>query len=239
MSTTTQETSWTSKISSNGKDRRGTSLPQRDRTSKSRTLLAVLLVVGCALTGALLFMTAGGKSEVVTLAKDVAKGQVITRADLNSTSVAGVSGAVPVEYASSVIGKTAAVDLVDGQVLISKQVTEAAVPGAGEALVGLSLEPARIPAGLRAGDLVDVIAVPAVDAAAGSGAAKAGEKEDTALEAPRVLAAGATVNSVDGSATAGGSQLLTVVVKDADASRLAAYSTSNRVAVVTISSRGN
>ena len=239
MSTTTQETSWTSKISSNGGARRGTSLPQRDRTSRSRTPLAVLLIVGCALAGALLFMTAGGKTEVVTLAKDVAKGQIITKADLNSTSVAGVSGAVPVEDAASVIGKTAAVDLVGGQVLVSKQLTSAAVPGDGEALVGLALEPARIPSGLRPGDLVDVIAVPPADAAAGGSVEKAGDKEDTALEAPRVLSAGATVYSVDGAATSGGAQLLTVVVKSSDASRLAAYSTSNRVAVVAISSQGH
>jgi hypothetical protein len=47
-----------------------------------------------------------------------------------------------------------------------------------------------------------------------------------------VLAADASVYSVEGAATAGGQVLVTLVVDAADAARISAYSTQNRVAVV-------
>ena len=47
-----------------------------------------------------------------------------------------------------------------------------------------------------------------------------------------MLADGASVYSVGGAATAGGQVLVTLVVDAADAARISAYSTQNRVAVV-------
>lgn len=238
MSTTktAPEASWTSRIPAGGGARVNNSLPQRERPSRGRMLIALLLVIGAALAVALVVMKAGGKVEVVAVSQDVAKGEVIERADLSAASVAGVAGAIAVEDVAQVVGKTAAVDLVAGQVILEQQLTSEAVPGDGDSLVGLSLEPARIPAGLQPGDLVNVIAVPAADS---TSTGKAGSSENTELEAPRVLAEAATVYSARGEGTAGGAQLLTVVVKESDAARLAAYSTSNRVAVVEISAQGD
>ncbi|MGH3627422.1 MAG: SAF domain-containing protein, partial [Sciscionella sp.] len=200
-------------------------LPTRQRR-KGQIALAALFVAGCALAGAVLFGNAGHKVSVLEIgAQPVVQGHVITRADLRSAAVAGVGQAIPVSQAARVVGKTAATDLVPGQLLTPRMVTATPVPGAGQSLVGLSLAPSRVPsAGLAPGDVVSVVAVPAQ----ANGGAAAGEQ----LDSPRLLTSGARVYDIAGSATAGGQRLVTLVVDAGDASRLAAYSTANQVAVV-------
>jgi hypothetical protein len=181
------------------------------------------LVIGFALGGAVLFSNAGDKVSVLALGSDVAKGQVVQRDDLRSVSVAGVAGTVPVTDIDAVVGKTAAVDLVEGQLVTDRMVTSDPVPGAGQTVVGLSLDPTRAPsAGLSPGDVVDVIAVP-------SGNAESNDKE---LDRPAVLTAGAAVYAAQGSGTSGGQLLLTIIVDSGDAEQIAAYSSAGRVAVV-------
>ena len=104
--------------------------------------------------------------------------------------------------------------------------------------VGLALDPTRVPSsGLDPGDIVDVIAVPnsETDSETGGGARGAGA---TTLANPTVLARAATVYAVQGLATDGGKVLLTVVVDIREAGSVAAYSTSNRVAVVEVAAGG-
>ena len=189
--------------------------------------LAALLVVGLGLAVAAWGLRAGEKDSVLAVRTPIAKGHQIDRADLVSTSVAGVAGAIPVVDVGAVVGKTTTVDLVSGQVLTAAMVTDAPVPSTGEAVVGLALDPTRVPgAGLQAGDVVTVIAIPdgQTDGADGSATAS--------LDEPEVLAEQAQVFEVSGE-TVGGSQLLvTLVVADKDAARVAAYSTQNRVAVI-------
>jgi len=209
-------------------------LPQRGRPSKGLIIAALLAVIGSALLVATVVVRAGDKTEVLVIGeKSVPEGQVIERADLVSRPVAGLSDAIPVTSADEVVGKTAAVDLLPGQVLMPEMVTSDPVPGKSQSLVGLALDPTRIPAaGLQPGDVVDVIAVPPASAT-GGGAASAEAKAE--LESPPMLSEDAVVYSVDGGGTAGGQQLLTLVVDAKDAARLAAYSTSNRVAVIEVS----
>ena len=161
---------------------------------------------------------------MLAIGQPVAKGQVVERGDLVSKSVAGVGESIPVEDIETVVGQTAAVDLVSGQILSPAMVTAEPVPGDGQSVVGLALDPTRVPsAGLEPGDQVDLVAVPA-------GADAQGDAAET--EAPEVLAAGAEVYAVGGEGTAGGQLLLTVVVDAEEAAKIAAYSTQNRVAVV-------
>jgi hypothetical protein len=184
--------------------------------------LAALLVLGTGLAVAAWGLQAGSKESVLAIGKPVAKGQVIDREELVSTSVAGVKGTIAVEQLGTVVGKTAAVDLVKGQILTSAMFATSPVPAAGESVVGLALDPTRVPeAGLDPGDVVDVIAVPAGD-----------NKDPAALDSPEVLAEAALVYDVAGETTTGGQVLVTLVVDASDAARIAAYSTQNRVAVV-------
>lgn len=194
---------------------------------KNRSLglvtLAALLVLGTGLAGAAAIIHAGQKETVLAIGEPIAKGHVIGRDDLVTTSVAGVEGAIPVGDIDSVVGKTAAVDLVDGQILTPQMFAASPVPAADQATVGLALDPTRVPgAGLDPGDVVDVIAVPAADS----------QVDPAMLDTPEVLASGAEVYSVEGSATAGGQVLVTLVVDAADGSRISAYSTQNRVSLV-------
>jgi len=169
-------------------------------------------------------LSAGQKESVLVVGAQVAKGQTITRSDLTEESVAGVAGAIPAGQISTVVGKTAAVDLVGGQVLTAPMFTSVLVPGPGHALIGLALDPTRLPgAGLDPGDVVDVIAVPDADTA---------KADPTALDEPTVLAKSAQVYSVNGVSTAGGDVVVTLIVKAADANRVTAYSTQNRTAIV-------
>jgi hypothetical protein len=197
----------------------------RDRPRRGGLLaLAGLLIVGSGLAGAVLFDRASDTAEVLAVRDGIAMGHTLTEGDLVARNVAGIDGVYTVDEAGSVIGATAAVDLVPGQVLTRDMLTREPVPAAGDAVVGLSLDPARVPAaGLGAGDLVDVIAVPVGENAA---------TDDAALDAPRVLAEQARVYEVAGSATEGGGVSVTVVVPESAAARVAAYSTAGRVAVV-------
>ena len=196
------------------------------RRSWGTVTLAAMLVVASGLAVAAWGLHAGDKESVLTVRVAVAKGHVIERGDLASTAVAGVEGAVPVTRLDSVVGQTAAVDLVGGQVLTAAMFTSSPVPGEGQAVVGLSLDPTRVPAtGLDSGDLVNVIAVPL----AGDGA---GSADDASLDSPYVLTSGAHVYSADGDPSTGSQLLVTLIVNADDAARLAAYSTQNRVALI-------
>lgn len=208
-------------------DRRLRAVPRR------RGLLAVagLMIAGSALAGAVLFSQLGDRTDVLAVKEDVAKGQVITEKDLERQSVAGVNGAVPVSAIDTVVGTTATVDMVAGQIVTDSMVTSDPVPGDGRATVGLSLDAARAPlAGLGAGDLVSVVAVP-------SGTVDLGAS--VALDAPQILAREAEVLDVQGSATEGATVLVTVIVDEDDASTIAAYSAAGLVAVVETAAAGD
>lgn len=192
--------------------------------------VAVVLVLGAALAVGYLVSSAGDKTSVLAVSTEIAKGETIERGDLVQTSVSGVSGAIAVEDVDQVVGQSAAVDLVQGQIIITPMLTADPVPGEGRAVVGLALEPNRAPsAGLQAGDVVSVIAVPAGDTGAST----------DELDTPLALTEGAEVLEVAGAGTAGGQVLITLVVDDADAQRIAAYSTANRVAVVETAASGS
>ncbi|WP_165821186.1 SAF domain-containing protein [Nocardioides gansuensis] len=201
--------------------------PQQPRTrSWGLVTLAALLVIGSGLTVAAWGLHAGEKVSVLVMATGVAKGQVVEREDLASRAVAGVSDAIAAEAVDTVIGQTAVVDLVQGQILTAAMLTAEPVPGPGESMIGLALDPTRVPgAGLEAGDQVDVIAVP------GNGSNNS-SAPDSALDDPVLLASGAQVYDVGGEAAAGGQLLVTLIVDESTASKVAAYSTQNRVAVV-------
>lgn len=195
---------------------------------RSRGLIAVaaVLVLLFGAGTAYLVTTAGDQASVLAIGTPVAKGQVVEREALISTTVSGVPGAIPVDQAPDIIGQTAAVDLIEGQVLTEAMVTSEPTPAEGQAVVGLALEPTKVPAaGLESGDLVRVLRVTGPDDAA------AGDGE----EAGTVLSAAATVYEVAGDATGGNQLLLTLVLPEADAAAVAAASTAGQAAVIEIS----
>ena len=89
-------------------------------------------------------------------------------------------------------------------------------------IVQLAREPVELSTLSRC-DVIDVIAVPVGDSAA---------SDDDELDAPTVLARTAKVQAVTGERSEGTRWAVSLLVDDADAARVAAYSAAGRVAVV-------
>lgn len=206
----------------------GTAPPARPlRTRSHRPGLiatAVLLVVGFALGGALLVSTAGDTSTVLVAARPVPAGQVLTAADLTTASVSGSVRAIAAADASTVVGRTAAVSLVAGQVLNRDMLTTDVVPGAGQSTVGLALGPGRLPAdGLGVGDSVQAIVV-----------APPGVTDPTRADVgPRVLAVG-EVFALRPDPASAADTLVTLVVSADAAVRIVTYGAAGQVALVKV-----
>lgn len=195
----------------------------RNRPRRAGLLaFAALMIVGSALVGAVVFTS--GTQDVVAVRDPVTAGQPIERDNLITTSVSGVEGAIETSSVESVIGGHAAVDMVAGQIVTEQMVTDDPAPGRGEAGVGLLLDMSQMPsAGLLAGDVVDVIAIPGGDNAA---------TNEDALDAPTILARSAKVQAVTDERSEGTRWAVSLIVDSEDAARVAAYSASGRVAVV-------
>lgn len=205
-----------------GAGRPGASLPTRARV-RSQMVIGVLLIVGAALIGALLFLNAGDRVSALAVRDGVPAGQKITRDNLISKSVAGVDGAIAVEDIDQVVGKSAAVGLVDGQVLTDGSVNDEQLPRSGQAMAGLALTAAQMPGdGLESGDQVRIIAVPGADTAASGDLS----------EASTVLAPTAIVYSVREATSGEAAKVVTVVVPESAADQIAVHAAAGRIAVV-------
>jgi hypothetical protein len=123
--------------------------------------LAALLIVGGALIAGLLAIRMDERQAVVQIAQNVGVGEQITKEDLAETRVAGDSlSLVPVDQAQKILGTYAKVNLIKGQLLDPKQVTDKSPIAEGMAAVGIVLVNGRIPAaGLQPGDLVELIRI--------------------------------------------------------------------------------
>lgn len=186
----------------------------------------ILFVVVAALAAGWLYSAKGGTTEVLVIDRALPAGQVIEEADLGSAQVAGVPDAFAVSDLDDVVGQRASTGLVVGQVLTPEAVTDAPVPGPDERMVAVRLEQGRVPETLRAGAVVSVLAVPPNG--------DAGNPEE--LDAPEVVADGATVYDV--SSAVDGSMVVSLLVSPVDADRVAAYSAAGRVTVVQASIAG-
>ena len=181
---------------------------------------AVLFVLVSVLAAGWLWEHKSDRIEVLAVGHDVPAGSVLGREDLKVMEVAGVSGAVRASDAASVIGGTAGVELVPGQILTPDMIATDPLPGPGERVVGVELDGTRAPGGLAPGDRVSVLAVPP------SGDAG----RPTELASPTVLAEVATVRSVDRIEGAGTRFGLLVPREAAD--RVAAFGAAGRVSLV-------
>lgn len=186
----------------------------------------VLFVVVTALAAGWLYVHKGGTTEVLVVDRPVAAGEVIEEQDLGSAQVSGVDAAVPVADLAQVVGTRAVTGLVPGQVLIRGATTSNPVPAAGQRMVAVHLDAGRVPATMEAGAVVNVLAAP-----------PSGDAGDPAgLENPALITEGGKVFAIK--ATVDGSYVLSLLVDEADADRLAAYSAAGRVTVVQTSAAG-
>jgi flagella basal body P-ring formation protein FlgA len=121
-------------------------------------VLGVLLVAGCALGAVLWQRHADTTRTIVVARRAIARGEVITAADLRGAQIAGETAAmVAASEASSLLGQVALVDIAESSPMTASIVTDERSLAADEALTSMALEPGQVPPDLAAGDHVRVV----------------------------------------------------------------------------------
>jgi hypothetical protein len=189
-----------------------------------------LVAVGGLGTAALVGQ-AGDRVEILAVARTVPVGQTITPEDLTVARVAADPALRPVAVGERdrMVGRVAAVELRAGSLLTAGEVTETAVPGPGEQVVGVAAGPGRLPArGLRPGDRVLVVPVPGDRAGTGAVDSETG---------PVGVAVPARVVQV-GPSDANGTSTVDVLVGREVGPQVAALASTDRVALILLPAAG-
>ena len=207
--------------------RAGTPLPVREKRP-AYIALAVVLIVGLAAVGAYFYTQAGKKTPVVEVVNHIAAGHTISRGDLTTVDVAGAVTAIGGASLQSVVGETAAVELLPHTLLQRAMVTDAPTLSSTQAQVGVQVKPGQIPAGgLNVGDTVEVFQLPDTNAASSASAA-------STPAAATVLVDNATVYGSQSDPSQSGGTLLTLVVPRADVAAIATASNASLIALVRV-----
>ncbi|MBO4140174.1 SAF domain-containing protein [Micromonospora tulbaghiae] len=121
--------------------------PQR-RWRPALVWLAVALVAAGGLIAVAVLRKVGTTAEYLAVNTRVEVGSVIDRSDLSTVRITADPALKPIRASDTddVIGMYAAVAMVPGTLLTQAQLTDTAVPGQGQQLVGLSLPQERMPA---------------------------------------------------------------------------------------------
>lgn len=143
----------------------GVSAPRPPRVRRRPVVLvsAIAAVVVGALGSLWLWTSMSSAVDVVALQTTVHRGEIIDREDLILVQVAldPALDAVRADGLDDVVGRRAATDLPAGGLLVAASISEQVVPQAGDALVGVGLSPAMMPAEpLVAGDRVRIVETP-------------------------------------------------------------------------------
>lgn len=163
MATSTDTRRDAAATAATGPQRLAPMVPPRARRRPGLITAGVTLSALGALVAVWLVSSAGDRTDVVMLARDVAYGTTLTADDLTTTAVAVDASVATVgaEGASSLVGQVATADLAAGTLLAPSDVAPAGPPGPGEALVPLPATAERLPAtGLRPGDRLLVVDTP-------------------------------------------------------------------------------
>ena len=203
-------------------------LPTRQRRP-GLAAVGLIVVLGMGAVFGWLYTTAGEKTPVVVMAREVPVGQVIERADLSTVDVAGSVTAIAGTNLSSAVGQRAAVGLIPGTLLQRGMLTRADPIPAGRVQVGVALKAGQLPAdGVNAGDKVAAVRL---------GGTAAGSAQPTnAPAAAAVLADAATVYSVRVDPTQTGGSLVTLVVTPEQGLAIAEASSTGNAALIKVPS---
>lgn len=172
------------------------------RRSVRRVVAGLLVVLATVVTFWQVDLRRHVDEQFLAVARDVPAGQVIADADVRVVRGANPSGLdlVPAERRGGIVGRSAAVPLAAGSLLVSAQVGPAAWPAAGQAVIAVPVKPGRAPTSLTAGSRVVVLVAPP------AGGQQASQQNNG------VRRAVATVVSVAAGADQVGTQLVTVLL---------------------------
>lgn len=198
---------------------------------RQRSVPLALVAVGCMAVSIVAFvglqLSSSDRSPVLVVARPVAAGTALTDADLTVAEVSADPALDPIALSArdSVLGRTAAVDLTPGTLLVDAAMGQARVLDAGEAIVGIEVTAASAPTGTMAvGDRVQLVET-AAPGSAGAAAASG-----------RAVLADGRVTDIGGSSTSSssGAVHLAVAVPAVAAPSIAAASAGGRIAVVVV-----
>lgn len=181
--------------------------------------LGVGLLAVCGAGAAYLTQLSGDTVQVLAVASDVHRGQIITGEDLTTARAAPDPAVSPIPAADrdGILGQRAAADLTAGTLLVADAVTSGGVPAAGQSVVGVAVTAAQLPQqDMIPGDHVRIFDTP-------------NPGDDPPSESPPSTTA--TVVSVSGP-TDNGQVVVDVVVEDDLAGELVARAATGRVAIV-------
>jgi len=200
--------------------------PRRQR-SRPAAIGAAL----CAVVGMLGFIgiwaASSDRQPVLAVSRPVKAGEVITADDLAIASIAedGALKPMPASARASAVGKTAAVDLSPGALLLEGQLGGASPVGDGEAVVAVEVPLAAAPIdSLHNGDRVQIIKT-----------AKGGDPKE---ELGEVISEGRVLRVAPGS-TSTGSSVVSLAVPQDRAATVAGASAAQRAALVVLPQGAN
>ena len=205
----------------------GPRLRKRERAQRGLIAAGVVLVLACGLGAGLLFEHQGGKVSVIKMAKGVPAGHQIEASDLTTAQIA--TDDIPAfagNHMNEVIGKTAAVGLVPGEILNRAMVTSRPATPSGYVVAGVSLKPGQLPAGgVSAGDQVMVIVLASQSAGGSSGTGSG------AIVLENSVQVSASAESSDGTST-----VVSLLIPKSDAAQLAQANNAGLVALTQVPS---
>ena len=186
-------------------------------------VLGVFLVVGFALTFAVVSLRTNDITRVLALTRSVTTGHVLRTNDLTEVGISAGPGlaSISVTSESSIVGRPVAVPLAAGALLTPSAVGSPRSLNSGDAVVGLALKPGQFPPGLTSGDQVRVIVTG--NNAAGS--------SDTLAPTVAPSVSGVILN-VAPSTAGDGSVVLSLRVAEGDANAVALLASADAVALV-------
>lgn len=184
----------------------------RRRRRLPHAVAGALLVVACVVAYAYGAVVLGRRVQVLAVARPVAAGQVLAAEDLVTVTAVrdGRVGVIDAADAPRVVGQAAAVPLLAGTLLTRAHLGPSALPPVGQQVASVALKPGQYPQGLAAGAHVAVYLTP-TGAPEGQSSAPAGTP-----------AVAAVVLGVDVAGDGQGATVITLLVGQDDAPRLAA-----------------
>jgi hypothetical protein len=201
------------------------------------------LVIFCVAIFTSIYVHAGNKVAVLAVARDIPQGHAISRSDLVIVRISFSPGLTPIpeEDFRNVIGRAAAVPLVQGTLLSSSELTALRGPPRGEAIVGVATKTGQLPAGgVTVGNTVDVILTgsPAtLTGGAPDGSATGSSASGGEVEIGGVLAPDATVTGVaPPTESSADTTVVSVLIPSAMAPLVASASASGQAALVLVGS---
>ena len=152
--------------------------------------LGALVLVVSALAALWLFTTSSERTEVLALANNVERGEVLDINDLVTVGIASddALAVLKPDQASQMVGRVALTDLPAGVLAVPSQFAEASPLAAGEGIVGLDLTSGQVPSSrLTPGTTVSVILTPATSDADVASAGDVGDLGDVLVDTAIVV----------------------------------------------------